>query len=141
MNPDVLEKCKESIISYVGFHQFPRQSHSGKVYIGYARNLDKDGINQKEAAELLKNDLKTLENELKWNCNVYVELDEIRQAVLLEMAYNLGIVKLMGFRKMLAALEEKNYEKAAHEMLNSQWADQINGRAQVLAYRMEIASF
>ena len=141
MNPDVLEKCKESIISYVGFHQFPRQSHSGKVYIGYARNLDKDGINQKEAAELLKNDLKTLENELKWNCNVYVELDEIRQAVLLEMAYNLGIVKLMGFRKMLAALEEKNYEKAAHEMLNSQWAAQINGRAQVLAYRMEVASF
>ncbi len=52
-----------------------------------------------------------------------------RKAVLLHMLFLLGLEKVGGFEKMLAALQEEDFEKAADEMLNSQWAKQAGERA------------
>jgi lysozyme len=52
------------------------------------------------------------------------------------MAFNLGIAGLQRFTKFLAALEQKDYETAATEMLDSVWAEQVGRRAQRLAAQM-----
>ena len=53
------------------------------------------------------------------------------------MGYQLGIAELMGFKRMLAAMERGDYEAAAREMLDSKWARQDSpGRARRLAERM-----
>ena len=56
------------------------------------------------------------------------------------MSFNLGINKLMKFKKLRNALATKNYKLAAAEMLNSNWASQVGRRAQTLASMVRSAS-
>jgi lysozyme len=53
------------------------------------------------------------------------------------MAYNLGIGRLSKFKKMIAALDSRDYELAAKEMLDSTYAKQVKGRAKRNAHMME----
>ena len=49
------------------------------------------------------------------------------------MAFNMGIGGLLGFRKFLAELQDRHFEAAAKEMLDSRWAEQVGRRAEELA--------
>ncbi|MCV6587566.1 MAG: hypothetical protein OIF57_00865 [Marinobacterium sp.] len=64
---------------------------------------------------------------------IFTRLDAARQLVLANMAYNLGVPRLKGFRKMWRALEQGDYKLAAAEMLDSRWARQVGKRATELA--------
>jgi len=59
-----------------------------------------------------------------------------RQAILLSMAYQMGLPDLLLFRRTIAALEGGNHTEAAREMLNSRWALQTPSRAQRQAEAM-----
>jgi lysozyme len=63
-------------------------------------------------------------------------LSDPRQAVILDMSFNLGLNGLLEFKEMLAALKAGDYERAADEMLNSKWAQQTGRRAVENAYIM-----
>ncbi len=54
-------------------------------------------------------------------CHIYPKLSDIRKAVLLCMAYQMGFVGILGFRKFWVAVESQNYDDAAKEMLDSEW--------------------
>ena len=56
-------------------------------------------------------------------------LDGVRQAVLISMAYNLGMTGLLHFPHFLAALSKQDWANAADEMRNSLWAKQVGARA------------
>ena len=60
-----------------------------------------------------------------------------RYAVLLNMAFNLGIRGLLGFKNTLKLVEAGQYQAAAAAMLDSKWAGQVKGRAKELAKQME----
>lgn len=74
-----------------------------------------------------------LSKKLKW----FDTLDEPRQTVLVNMAYNMGINGLLAFKNTLLAVEHGDYELAAKNMLESKWATQVHGRATELAKQME----
>jgi lysozyme len=57
------------------------------------------------------------------------ELNEARQAILVSMAYQMGLAGLMKFKKMIAAIEKGDFNEAANEGLKSRWANQTPGRA------------
>lgn len=59
----------------------------------------------------------------------YAGLNEARRYVLTNMCFNLGIKRLLGFKKMLSALDKQDYLKASEEMLDSKWASQVGPRA------------
>lgn len=63
-------------------------------------------------------------------------LGPTRQDVLINMAYNLGIAGFLKFEKMLQAVKERDYQKAADEMVDSIWSGQVGKRADQLAYFM-----
>ena len=52
------------------------------------------------------------------------------------MCFNMGLSRLMTFKKMLLALEKGLYQIAADEMLDSKWAKQVSRRAEFLAQIM-----
>jgi len=52
------------------------------------------------------------------------------------MAFNLGITRLLNFKKFLGALELKHYKTAAEEMMDSRWATQVGPRATRLRDRV-----
>lgn len=59
--------------------------------------------------------------------------EEVQRATA-NMAYQLGVSGLMGFRKMLAALEAGDRPEAARQALDSRWArDQTPARAKRIA--------
>lgn len=53
----------------------------------------------------------------------------VRHAVLISMAYQMGVDGLGRFRRMLAALNDGDWELAAKEALDSKWAKQTPERA------------
>lgn len=115
-----------------GYRQFPYADSLGIQTIGYGRNLESRGISEPEASELLANDIKEAE-ELLNQYEYYCSLSGQRKAVLIDMMVNMGSPKFAGFKKMHAALAEFNYTRAAIEMLDSKWADQVGQRALTLA--------
>jgi len=64
------------------------------------------------------------------------ELDDVRQEVLVNMAYNLGGIGLARFVKMNAAIQSNDFDLAAAEMKNSNWYNQVGDRAKRLVNRM-----
>lgn len=63
-------------------------------------------------------------------------LDPVRRRVLQNMAYNLGVQGLLGFRNTLEYVRQGDYGRAADGMLASKWAGQVKGRATRLAQQM-----
>lgn len=60
-----------------------------------------------------------------------------RQAVLLNLSYNVGVGGMLKFVHMLAAAQAGNFSEAADQMLASSWARQVRNRANRLAGQME----
>lgn len=63
------------------------------------------------------------------NINKLNHLSENRQIVLLDMIYNIGMSKLMNFKKMIKAMQREDYEEAARQMRDSAWYSQVKSRA------------
>lgn len=111
----------------------------GYLTIGWGRLLDtrRGGhISPDEAEYLLVNDLKRAEQACE-TLPVYLDLSPVRQAVLIEMCFNLGFDGLRAFQQMLQALGQQDYEHAASEMLASKWSGQVGARAVTLSEQMK----
>ena len=65
------------------------------------------------------------------------ELPQDKCEVVYEMVYQLGLNGVSKFKKMLKALEDKDYDKASVEMLDSLWAKQTPNRAKKLSNQMK----
>jgi len=108
---------------------------TGHATIGYGRNLE-NGISDEEAAFLLENDITRVLQELIARVPCFGSLPDPQQIVLVDMAFNLGIEGLLRFTHFLDAVEARDFEKAAEEMLASKWAKQVGERATELAALM-----
>lgn len=106
---------------------------AGKLTIGYGHNIEDRGISEEAAELLLEQDILIAYRQVKNAVKCFDSLSEARQYVLTDMCFNMGITKLMGFTKMLRALDGADYAAAAKEMLDSKWAKQVKGRAAYLA--------
>lgn len=108
----------------------------GKLSIGVGRNLTDVGLSDDEIDYLLANDIKratvSLNTALPW----WTSLDSVRQKVLLDMCFNMGINSLLEFHNTLSFMQAGDYNSAANGMLNSLWAKQVGIRADKLAVMM-----
>jgi lysozyme len=114
----------------------PYRCTAGKLTIGVGRNLDDRGITREESAMLLDGDIRLLEIELFRALPWASALDDVRQRVLLDMAFNLGLPGLLQFKRTLEAIRTGQYQQAATMMLDSLWARQVGQRAERLARMM-----
>ncbi len=125
---------------YEGLRLKPYTCPAGHLTIGYGHNLE-NGITQETAEQLLRADLSYAQMEVGARLPWSAQLGEVRQFVLVDMCFNMGIGKLLTFRKFLAALEAGDYPQAAKEMLNSRWAGQVGRRARELAEMMQTGEY
>ena len=130
MTESLLNRIKAQIVRHEGLKLKPYRCTAGKLTIGIGRNLDDCGISQKEACAMLERDVLDCEQRLLEEIpNIYNNLDEVRQSVLLNMCFNLGIKGLMGFKNTLSFIAASDWERAANNMLASKWAKQVGRRA------------
>lgn len=133
----LLNRIKAQLVRHEGLRLKPYRCTAGKLTIGIGRNLDDCGISQKEAYAMLERDILSCEQWLIDEIpEIYCNLDEVRQSVLLNMCFNLGIKGLLAFKNTLSFVAAGDWEKAANGMLASKWAKQVGRRAIELAEMM-----
>ena len=116
------------------------QDHLGFWTIGIGILIDKrkgGGLRPEESEFIFRNRLKLLDEELSRRLPWIVKLDPARKGVLINMAFQMGVTGLLGFKNTLAMIEAGRYQDAAKAMLQSKWATQTPARANRLSRQME----
>ena len=114
----------------------------GKTSIGIGRNLDDVGISQEEAIFLAQNDIDRTMADLDAKLPWWRQLDEVRQRVIVNMCFNMGIGNaalgkgLLSFVNTLAKAMAGDYDGAADGMKASKWYGQVGARAERLVKMM-----
>lgn len=122
-------KCSSGVLTVGWGHAFlgPRTPKVGDEYPAW------------KLTEFFEDDMQNVERDylfLEKEFNLR-GLDYIRRAVLKNMLFNLGLPKLLRFKKMFRALEQGDFILAGLEMLDSKWASQVGSRATILTVMMK----
>ena len=128
-----MSDLQSQLITDEGFRQFPYKDIVGKVTIGIGRNLDDVGISRNEALIMLSNDIEKVRYALTEKLSFFKTLTPARQDALINMGFNMGVPKLLTFKKTLMYLSIGDYKSASTECLNSVWASQVGDRAKRIA--------
>lgn len=149
MTPETRERWRNSIERHEGLVLAVYDDATGRTIgkgdtllgwptIGYGRNLTGRGITRQEAGVLLDNDMALVEADLDQLLPWWRGLDQVRQMVLAEMAFNLGAHNLVrGWPNFLRRVEAGQYIEAAQTMRVSRWASQVKARAWLLSDLMQ----
>lgn len=89
------------------------------------------GISQPEALARLAGKLAKLHDVLAARFAFWNDLNSTRQAVLIDMAYQMGVPGLLEFRRMLGYCAQGLYTLAAAEGLRSAWHSETPKRAEL----------
>ena len=112
----------------------------GFLTIGVGRLIDSrrgGGLAPDEIEYLLNNDIKEKTAQVLAALPWASKLSEPRLAVLINMAFQMGVRGLLQFKRTLGSIEDGQFAEAAAEMLESKWAQQTSTRAHRLATQME----
>jgi len=120
-----IDTLKAELLRDEGLRLKPYKDSLGYLTIGVGRCLDTTGITQDEAVYLLGSDIARTIVDLDRSIPWWESLDEVRQRVMVNMAFNLGIVGLCGFTNTLQMIHDGRYGDAADGMLASPWARQV----------------
>jgi lysozyme len=134
--PPYFQRCCEQLKRDEGFRAHPYRDATGALTIGYGFNLESDGLTEEEAASVLHWRVWYRYGDLIAALPWSRRLDEARQGVLLNMAYNVGVHGLLEFSVTLGHVRSGDYAAAADAMLQSKWAAQVGARSFRLAQQM-----
>lgn len=120
-----------------GVRYMPYSDTRGFSTIGCGHNIDANPlpidwtfpISEYQVGILLTGDINVvidaLNNILPW----WTNLDEVRQRVLANMCFNMGINTLLEFKNTLHCMQTGDYIGAAAGMSASHWANEVGQRA------------
>ena len=131
----ILEQLKRD----EGFRGEPYKCTEGYWTIGFGRNLETNPLTMDEAEILLENDVNhTLARLIAVDLLPSITIDELtpRQAVWVNMAFQMGVSGVLRFKKAIRAYLDEDYRTCAEEMLDSRWSMQTPNRAHRLADQM-----
>jgi lysozyme len=138
MRPEDLLVKEEAFVPHV------YKDSLGYWTIGHGIMVDKrkgGGLRPEESLFILRNRLKlagaVMDDKIPW----WRDLNGPRRAILLSMAYQMGVDGLLRFKRTLAAIREGDYAKGAKGMMASLWAQQTPGRARRHAQVMKRGRF
>lgn len=113
-----------------GFRSAKYTDTRGFLTIGYGFNVDA-GISEYAASCLLDAQVHEAEADVS-NFDWFASVDPVRQSVLIELAFNMGIHKLQGFQNMLAACAKTDWSEAGRQLQSSAWFGQVGHRGPLL---------
>ena len=140
------ETCIQRLLVNEGLRTRAYRCPTGFLTIGIGRNLDTNPLTKEELAYvghncrnkfisndqafyLCRNDLKKvradLDRELPW----WRDLSTDRQFVMIDLCFNLGVGKLLGFKRTLQSIATGYYVRAGEQLLQSKYAKQVGNRA------------
>jgi len=94
-------------------------------------------LTDEQVNALLSQDLQNVYHDLDRDLPWWTQLCNVRQRVICNLCFNMGINGLLTFHNTLAAVRQGRYEDAKAGMLASKWATQVGERATRLSDMME----
>lgn len=152
MSPD-LSKLVARLKQSEGWRSHVYLDTTGHLTIGYGHNLARlvlppgvdfrdvrlqpvNGITEAIGEALLMSEVLDVIAKLTFLLPWVKSLDEVRQSVLADMAFNLGVPGLLKWPIFLGQVQRGEYVEAAANMRRTLWAKQVGQRAQRLAGMM-----
>ena len=128
----MISRLKEQLIIDEGFVAHPYRCTEGFLTIGCGRNIQTKGISKEEALYLLENDIMEVVVDMRQIFDDFHALPEDIQYVCCNMCFQLGDLGFKRFKKLIAAIKNRDWQRAAAEMINSRWYKQTTNRAERL---------
>lgn len=133
-----MDLLREQIKRHEGYRDRVYLDSEGLPTVGYGHHLYVGSMICRDIAEkLLDIDLsETAAEFLKIHPDKTRPLNTARRRVICNMIFNMGLSRVLGFKRMWAAIQAEDWDGAAREMLDSKWAKQVGKRAEELAETM-----
>ena len=127
-----------------GVRYYPYPDTKGFETVGVGHNMDTSPLpadwtfplTDAQVDTLLASDISAVVCDLNVKLPWWVHMDEVRQRVLVNMCFNLGIGTLLTFHNTLTEMYTGDYTGAAAGMATSRWAGEVGQRATRLVSAM-----
>lgn len=119
---------KDILLKHEGLRLKPYEDTKGILTIGVGRNLRDNGISEEEAEFMLENDIVSTLQDLR---KVFDDFDTFPynvKLVLVDMMFNLGMDRFLGFKKMIQAVKNRDWMGMIREMKDSKWCRELTSR-------------
>ena len=123
----------ESIKKNEGYVKVVYKDSLGIDTIGYGFAIKDLELDEDICDEILLKKLKDLDKKVNKKFGWFVYMPPNIKDVVMEMCYQLGVTGFSKFRKTIAFLQDKQWQEASVEMLDSLWAKQTPNRAKALS--------
>ena len=127
---------KHRLMGEEGFRGTPYLDQFGNMTIGYGWAVNKRPMSEELGQIILEYQINEVEKDvlaLNSIASWYLLLSPVRQSVILDLAFNMGLNGFLGFKNMIAKSQAGDFAGASDEMLNSAWAKQVPNRAKALS--------
>jgi lysozyme len=138
-----IERLKKQVIANEGMRKtaYKDTLDNWTTGVGHLIRLpDEEYLIEKELTDIEVDQIFTTDlNQAIDDARKFIDADTIPEEafeVVIDMAFNLGLPRLMKFQNFQQALNEKDYKRASREMLDSVWAKQLPNRSKRLAKQM-----
>jgi len=134
-----LIKLANQLKKHEGFRSTGYLCSSGRITLGYGRNIQDKGITKEEAEYLLHNDMDECIVDLSQRVFLgqFEDFPDDIQHVLIDMRFQLGHTGFRNFKKMITAYKKLDLEEAVKQMKDSKWFHQVPARANDLIKMVE----
>jgi len=129
-----MSKIMDLIVSHEGVRYLPYKDSLGIQTIGAGHNLTKP-LSSGAVMLILADDIADARHDC-YTFDWFPYLGSVRQAVVIDMIFNMGLARFKGFKNTISHLARGTYSAAALEMLDSKWATQVGKRALELSNMM-----
>jgi len=137
-----IQRLKKSVIKHEGIRYESYKDHLGNWTIGVGHLIRDDEdfgtqpLTNEQVDKILNVDLNQAINDAR----NFVDENSIKEEafeIVVEMSFQLGLPRLLGFKNFRKSLQEADYKSSSLHMLDSRWAKQTPNRANALALQME----
>ena len=128
---ELLQQIKE----HEGLKLFPYKCPAGKLTIGYGHNLQDNGLSKSACEYILYDDIDEAKRNLRtiFGNEFFENLKDSKKIALIDMMFNLGMVKFLTFKRFIFAVETQNWENASYEIIHSRAYEQNKKRYKKLS--------
>ena len=141
------EVLKKRIREHEGYRDRPYLDSLGKATIGFGHLITEEDefeegkqYPKEQLLKLFDKDFEKAEMGADQLVGSIQELHIEAKNVITEMVFQLGTQGVRNFRNMISALQDRDYQRASAEMLDSRWHAQTTNRCESLAKIMATCS-
>ena len=127
----------DSIKQHEGYRSKVYDDSLGIPTIGYGFAIKDLELDRDICDIILERKVKDLKDRVSNKFSWYKYMPQEIKDIVLEMCYQLGVYGFSCFKKTIAYLQDKQWEEASVEMLDSRWAEQTPHRARELSNRVK----